>query len=73
MALYLARHGLRVEVNAIDTDEDAGEALLAYAADNSIDLIVMGGYGHSRLRETLLGGATRTVLRASPLPLWMAH
>lgn len=73
MALYLARHGVRVEVTAIDTDEDAGEALLAYAADNSIDLIVMGAYGHSRFREILLGGATRTVLRASPLPLWMAH
>lgn len=73
MALYLARHGVRVEVTATDTDEDAGEALLAYAADNSIDLIVMGAYGRSRFREILLGGATRTVLRASPLPLWMAH
>lgn len=73
MALYLARHGVRVEVTATDTDDDAGEALLAYAADSSIDLIVMGAYGHSRFREILLGGATRTVLRASPLPLWMAH
>ncbi len=73
MALYLARHGVRVEVTATATDEDAGEALLAYAADNRIDLIVMGAYGHSRFREILLGGATRTVLRTSPLPLWMAH
>lgn len=73
MALYLARHGVRVEVTATDTDEGAGEALLAYAADNSIDLIVMGAYGHSRFREILLGGATRTVLRTSPLPIWMAH
>ncbi len=73
MALYLARHGVRVEVTATDTDEDAGEALLAYAADHRIDLIVMGAYGHSRFREILIGGATRTVLRTSPLPLWMAH
>jgi nucleotide-binding universal stress UspA family protein len=73
MALYLARHGVRVEVTASDTDDDAGEALLAYAADNSIDLIVMGAYGHSRFREILLGGVTRTVLRTSSLPLWMAH
>ncbi len=73
MALYLARHGVRVEVTATATDKDAGEALLAYAADNRIDLIVMGAYGHSRFREILLGGATRTVLRTSQLPLWMAH
>lgn len=73
MAHYLARHGVRVDVTATETDDDAGEALLAVAADNSIDLIVMGAYGHSRFREILLGGATRTVLRASPLPLWMTH
>ncbi len=75
MALYLARHGVRVEVTVTETDADAdaGEALLAYAAKNRIDLIVMGAYGHSRWREILLGGATRTVLRTSPLPLWMAH
>ena len=65
--------GVRVDVTATETDDDAGEALLAFAADNSIDLIVMGAYGHSRFREILLGGATRTVLRASPLPLWMTH
>jgi nucleotide-binding universal stress UspA family protein len=73
MALYLARHGVRVDVMASDTDEEAGEALLAYAAGTDIDLIVMGAYGHSRFREILLGGATRTVLRKSPVPLWMAH
>jgi nucleotide-binding universal stress UspA family protein len=73
MALYLARHGIPVEVMSIETDEDVGTALLAYAAGNQIDLIVMGAYGHSRFREILLGGATRTVLRSSRVPLWMAH
>lgn len=73
MAVYLARHGVRVEVMATDTDDDEGDALLSFAADNKVDLIVMGAYGHSRFREILLGGATRTVLRTSSLPLWMAH
>lgn len=73
MALYLARHGVRVEVMATETESDVGEALLSHAADKGLDLIVMGAYGHSRFREILLGGATRTVLRSSPLPLWMAH
>lgn len=73
MALYLARHGVRVEVTAASAAADEGDALLSFAADKGSDLIVMGAYGHSRLREILLGGATRTVLRASPIPLWMAH
>ncbi len=73
MALNLARHGVRVEVVVRETERDPGHALLAYASDNHIDLIVMGAYGHSRFREILLGGVTRTVLRESSVPLWMAH
>lgn len=73
MALYLARHGIRVEVSARDSGDNPGEALLAHAARSGADLIVMGAYGHSRFREILLGGATRTALLGSPLPLWMAH
>ena len=73
IATYLARHGIRVEVTAGQGGQDTGEALLAHAADHDSDLIVMGAYGHSRFREILLGGVTRTALRTSPLPLWMAH
>lgn len=73
MALYLARHGVRVDVMAAGTESDSGAALLSCAADCGVDLIVMGAYGHRRFREILLGGATRTVLRSSPVPLWMAH
>ncbi|HEX8610777.1 MAG TPA: universal stress protein [Telluria sp.] len=78
LALYLARHGLRVNVRNIDSHAtpgraDAGRALLAAAAETGADLIVMGAYGRSRFREVLLGGATRTVLRASTVPLWMMH
>ena len=73
IALYLARHGIQVEARQQTTDADIGTALLALAADLSSDLIVMGGYGHSRLREIVLGGTTRTVLEAMAVPVLMSH
>ena len=73
IALYLARHGIQVQVRQQTTGADIGTALLALAADLSSDLIVMGGYGHSRLREIVLGGTTRTVLEAMQVPVLMAH
>lgn len=73
IALYLARHGIQVEVRQQTTDADIGTALLALASDLSSDLIVMGGYGHSRLREIVLGGTTRTVLEAMQVPVLMSH
>jgi nucleotide-binding universal stress UspA family protein len=50
-----------------------GEAMLAYAAEVGADLVVMGCYGHSRVRELVLGGATRHVLHAAAMPVFMAH
>jgi nucleotide-binding universal stress UspA family protein len=47
--------------------------LLSYAADAGADFIVMGGYGHSRLREFVLGGATRGILAAMTVPVLMSH
>lgn len=73
IALYLARHGIKVDVQAQRTNIDIGNALLSLALDNNADLIVMGGYGHTRLREVLLGGATRTVLKTMTVPILMAH
>lgn len=73
MAAYLARHGVKVELTARDASSDAGNALLAHAANHGSDLIVMGAFGHSRFRELVFGGATRSALSASTLPLWMAH
>jgi nucleotide-binding universal stress UspA family protein len=73
IALYLARHGIKVEVTAQSDGGDDGAALLSFAAEKGADLIVMGAYGHSRLSEFILGGATHTALHSSPLPLWMAH
>ncbi len=74
IALYLARHGVNVEVQHIETrDLDVGNALLSHVASEAADLLVMGGYGHSRLREIMLGGATRTILHDMTVPVLMAH
>ena len=73
IALYLARHGVNVEVLRRPAAADPGAALLSLAAELGVDLLVMGAYGHSRFREMMLGGATRTVLAASPIPVLMAH
>jgi nucleotide-binding universal stress UspA family protein len=73
IALYLARHGVNVEVSQQKTELDIGNALLSHATDFGADLIVMGGYGTSRFREMLLGGATRTVLETMTVPVIMAR
>lgn len=73
LALYLARHGVVVNVINRRTDIDIGNALLSLCADQESDLLVMGGYGHTRFREILLGGATHTVLESMTLPVLMAH
>jgi nucleotide-binding universal stress UspA family protein len=74
MGQHLARHGLKVDVNRItEGDIDVADALLSHAADASIDFMVMGGYGHSRLREFVLGGVTRSVLRSMTVPVLMSH
>lgn len=73
MALYLARHGVKVDVLQETTQQDSGNALLSLAADLGADLLVMGCYAHTRFREMLLGGATRTVLASMTLPVLMSH
>jgi nucleotide-binding universal stress UspA family protein len=73
IARYLARHGINVKVSHHVATIDIGNALLSLAADLTSDLIVMGGYGHSRFREILLGGVTRTVLQSMTVPVLMAH
>ena len=74
VALYLARHGVRVKVDTVEAQEvDAGNLLLSHAADLSSDLIVMGAYGHSRFGELVLGGATRTMFESMTVPVVMSH
>ena len=71
---HLARHGLKVEVKRLTSPHiDVASTVLSYAADSSTDFIVMGGYGHSRLREFVLGGATRGMLSAMTVPTLMSH
>ena len=71
---HLARYGLKIDVKRIiATDIDVPNAILSYAADSSSDFIVMGGYGHSRLRELALGGVTRTMLQEMTVPVLLSH
>jgi nucleotide-binding universal stress UspA family protein len=73
IALYLARHGVKVNVARQQAGIDVGAQILSRAADSDADLIVMGAYGHSRARELVLGGATRTLLASMTVPVLMAH
>jgi nucleotide-binding universal stress UspA family protein len=71
---HLARHGLNVEVRrTVLGDIDVADVLLSHAADSGCDFMVMGGYGHSRLREFVLGGVTRSIFRAMTAPVLMSH
>lgn len=74
MGQHLARHGLKVDVKRIaGGDVDVADALLSHAADANVDFMVMGGYGHSRLREFVLGGVTRSILQSMTVPTLMSH
>ncbi|HEX7055417.1 MAG TPA: universal stress protein [Burkholderiales bacterium] len=73
IALYLARHGVKVSAARQNAGIDVGSQILSRAADSGADLIVMGAYGHSRAREIVLGGATRTLLASMTVPVLMAH
>ena len=71
---YLARHGVDVEVQSIEADSASIEdALLGWAKGQGADLLVMGAYGHSKWREFVLGGATRSLLSKPPLPILLSH
>jgi len=72
---YLHRHGIQARSVPLPMpeDQDIGAALLQVAMQEQADLLVMGGYGHTRLREWVLGGATREVLQRGMMPVWMRH
>jgi nucleotide-binding universal stress UspA family protein len=74
MAEHLARLGLNVTLQRINAaDIDVGNAILSHVADSGSEFLVMGGYGHSRLREFVLGGATRTILSSMTVPVLISH
>ena len=71
---YLAAHDITAATREVETqDRHVGAAILGNAAETMADLLVMGAFGHSRLREFVLGGATKKVLDAATVPLLMAH
>ena len=74
IAKHLARHDVKVQIVTVPAaDIDVTNAILSYVADVSGTLIVMGGYGHARLREVILGGVTRDMLKTMTVPVFMSH
>ncbi len=70
---HLARHGINAELKQLTPAQTIASTLLSHASDTSADFMVMGCYGHSRLREFVLGGTTRTILESMTIPILMAH
>jgi nucleotide-binding universal stress UspA family protein len=74
VAKNLARHGVNVVLDKVDAKgRSIGDVLESYTSSQGADLLVMGAYGHSRLREFVLGGATRSLLSKPPLPILFSH
>lgn len=75
VARHLARHGLEAKVHKlpVGSGESVASAILNEVSDQGADLVVMGGYGHSRLREMIIGGVTREILSTMTVPVLMAH
>src|SRR5260221_12505010 len=74
MSAHLARHGVPASIKRMAKgDIGIEDVLLSYAADSGADFMVMGGYGHSRLREFILGGVTRGILASMTVPVLMSH
>jgi len=70
---WLMWQGVSAEIHTESSDIDVAEAMLSRASDAGADLIVMGAYGHSRLTERVLGGATRGLLKSMTVPVLMSH
>ena len=74
VSAHLARYGVTARIERMDADRaDIQPTILSIAADDGLDLIVMGGYGHSRLQERILGGVTRGMLQSMTVPTLMSH
>ncbi|MGH1360409.1 MAG: universal stress protein [Burkholderiaceae bacterium] len=73
LGLFLARHGIKVVVRDVVANTSVSDAILNEVEAANADLLVMGGYGHSRIREWVLGGTTREILAATGVPVLMSH
>ena len=69
----MARHGIKVEIATRFSAHDTGKSILAICKELNADLLIMGGYAHSRFREMIMGGTTRTVLEEMDIPVLMSH
>ncbi|WP_068108709.1 universal stress protein [Tropicimonas marinistellae] len=74
LSQMIARHGVRAEISVIAaTMPRTADVLARHCDDQQADLLVMGAYGHSRFREAIMGGATRDMLEAAQIPVFMSH
>lgn len=74
LAVYLARHGIACDIQVMSrSGAKVSERLARHVTETGSEMLVMGGYGHSRFREAILGGATRDMLEHSKVPVLMAH
>jgi len=74
VSLFLIQHGIKPAIEVItDSKAKPGDSIIARASEISADIIVMGAYGHSRLREIILGGVTRKLLRQMTVPVFISH
>lgn len=74
LARHLARHGVEITLDVVEAEgRSIGDALEAYIESHDVDLLVMGAYGHSRIREFILGGATLSMISRPPVPVFLSH
>jgi len=74
LAKHLKRHGVDAVLDTVDAaGRGIGDILKSYVTSRSADLLVMGAYGHSRIREFILGGATKSMLSRPPVPVFLSH
>jgi nucleotide-binding universal stress UspA family protein len=73
LTTYLSRHGAKARVKQVAASGGIADTILGQVAEEKADLLVMGGYGHSRVREMMFGGVTRSILETAPSPILVAH
>jgi len=73
LSAFLTRHGAKPRVKQVTASGGIADTILAQVAEEQADLLVMGGYGHSRVRELLFGGTTRSIVESAATPILLAH
>ena len=73
LTTYLTRHGVKARVKQVAASGGIADTILVQVAEERADLLVMGGYGHSRMREMMFGGITRHILDSATCPVLVSH